>query len=501
LDRLGLTASAEEPSFDELFAQGTAYVQSGNLRLAVGCFQGAARLDPSHEPTQKLLAKLEGLGMTFEAEADEAKELEAELEEEEEEELELELELSEAVPTTTSKAVTRAETVDERNERVDAALAELGRTGSTEAAATALGPITPTAPSAELRPGALVFVAGGATPLGAEALRAMGQFTPRRVDMALSPAALKAELTDADALVVISEAAGGSGGVAPDKLKLLMAAVPAGITRLLYVGVHGVERTDKLPFSLQNVFGQLDKQRAAEQEVQLRALNKVPSYTLLRLSGKLGGGGPRCEIAPGDALQGEVSAAAAGAVLLESLQRAETVNASLSAGALVADGGSGAATDEAHWDDQFIKLVGPEILRKPLRVLSAADAVEWLREFARSFLNEGKRLTSPIEIEDIEGGATIRFLYRGGSGYSDFDSPETADDRYAASKAATTQSRAKADGALSLVAEELPGSAARVRVSRAEMDDGVVIKEMSETAVLERLAKELDALEKARERR
>jgi hypothetical protein len=177
------------------------------------------------------------------------------------------------------------------------------------------------------------------------------------------------------------------------------------------------------------------------------------------------------------------------------------VNASLSAGALVADGGSGAATDEAHWDDQFIKLVGPEILRKPLRVLSAADAAEWLREFARSFLLEKKRLTSPIEIEDIEGGATIRFLYRGGSGYSDFDSPETADDRYAASKAATSQSRAKADGALTLVAEELPGSAARVRVSRAEMDDGVVIKEMSETAVLERLAKELDALEKARERR
>ena len=61
--------------------------------------------------------------------------------------------------------------------------------------------------------------------------------------------------------------------------------------------------------------------------MQLRALNKVPSYTLLRVSGKLGSGGPRCEIAPGDALQGEVSAAAAGAVLLESLQRAETVNA------------------------------------------------------------------------------------------------------------------------------------------------------------------------------
>lgn len=279
-----------------------------------------------------------------------------------------------------------------------------------------------------------------------------------------------------------------------------MAAVPEGITRLLYVGVHGVERTDKLPFSLQNVFGQLDKQRAAEQEVQLRALNQVPSYTLLRVSGQLGGGGGRCEIAPGDALQGDVSAAAAGAVLLESLQRPETVNASLSMGALP-DNSGGPATDEAHWDDQFIKLVGPEVLRKPLRVLSATDAAEWLREFARSFLSEGKRLTSPIEIEDIEGGAIIRFLYRGGSGYSDFDSPETADDRYAASKAATTPSRAKADGALVLVAEAPAGSGARVRVYRAQMDEGVLVKEMSETTVLERLAKELDALEKARGRR
>ena len=130
LDRLGITtASAAEPSFDELFAEGTANVQSGNLGKALGCFQGAARLDPSHEPTQKLLAKLEGLG--------------AEAEEEEEEEDAVKLELSEAVPKTTSKAVTRPETAEERSERVDAALAELGRTGSAEAAASALGPITP----------------------------------------------------------------------------------------------------------------------------------------------------------------------------------------------------------------------------------------------------------------------------------------------------------------------------------------------------------------------
>ena len=123
------------------------------------------------------------------------------------------------------------------------------------------------------------------------------------------------------------------------------------------------------------------------------------------------------------------------------------------------------------------------------------------QEWARGFLKEGQRLTSPIELEDVPDGVCIRFLYKGGTGYSDYDSPETADERYAASKAASAagkaKARAKADGALLIVAEAAPSP--RVRVARAEMEDGVLVKEMSEEAVLQRLGKGLDALEKARE--
>ena len=54
----------------------------------------------------------------------------------------------------------------------------------------------------------------------------------------------------------------------------------------------------------------------------------------------------------------------------------------------------------------------------------------------------------------------------------------------------------KPDGALLLIAEGAPAS--RVRVVRAEMEEGVVVKEMSEASVLSRLQKDLDALEKAR---
>ena len=52
---------ASESSFDEIFAQGTAYVQSGDLDLALGNFKRCAKLDPSHAPTQQLIEKLSAL--------------------------------------------------------------------------------------------------------------------------------------------------------------------------------------------------------------------------------------------------------------------------------------------------------------------------------------------------------------------------------------------------------------------------------------------------------
>ena len=454
---------ASESSFDEIFAQGTAYVQSGDLDLALGNFKRCAKIDPSHAPTQQLIEKLSAL----------------EVDEDEDDAPEEPEEPEEPEPLT-------------REQRVDAALASLGKTGSAAAAAAETGIETP---SPELLPGALVVVAGGDTSLGAEAMRILGGagFETRAVGAGAS----KAELSEANALVVVSEAAGGKGGVAPDALPALMEKVPDSVTRLLYVSTHGVERTGQMPFSMQNVFGQLDKLRAAEQEVQLRALNKVPSYSIVRV-GKIGGGGERCEVLPGDGLQGDVSAAAAGAVVRESLLRAEAVNASLSVGPLAA--GGGAATDAEHWDDMFLKLVGPEIFRKPLKALGAAAAASWIQEWAQGFFKEGQKLTTPIQVENVEDGVCIRFLEKGGTGYADFDEPETVDDRYAASRAASSAGRAKAraraDGALLVVAEAAPSP--RVRVARAEMREGTVVKEMSEQTVLARLEKDLAARESAR---
>ena len=80
-----------------------------------------------------------------------------------------------------------------------------------------------------------------------------------------------------------------------------------------------------------------------------------------------------------------------------------------------------------------MKLVGPELLRVPLQSLSAEDAVGWVRGFAREFLKPGKKLTTPIEVVDVPGGALLRFL-KSGSGYDDDD--EDLDDDPWASKGA-----------------------------------------------------------------
>ena len=85
-----------------------------------------------------------------------------------------------------------------------------------------------------------------------------------------------------------------------------------------------------------------------------------------------------------------------------------------------------------------------------------------------------------------------------GAEYLDFDEVETADMKWASAKKAgqpSAKGSNKSDGALLLLAEARPF--ARIRVARAEMEEGVVVKEMSEAAVLARLEKGLKELEKA----
>ena len=423
--------------------------------------------------------------------------------------------------------------------RIDAAVEQLRRENAgtsfdpaiAEAGAPRLDALTAALPA-----DALVVVAGAGTPLGRALLRGIGGSSSAWKLRALltegskldgvdcesatfapfAPTALAKSLSGADAVVIISALAGGKGGVEPEVVPKLVKALPPSVRRVLVASSHGVERTDKLPFNMQNVFGQLDKQRGAEQEVVLKARKDMPSFGLLRL-GKLKDDAStlrpasfdapprsRAVLAAGDRLGGELPCSTAAQVLVQALARPEAVNATFSLGApetAAAGFAADAATSDAdHWDDEFLKLVGPEIYRRPLSVLPVDETVTWLREWARRFLRPGQQLTTPVTVADCEGGVLLRFLTRA-TGFADFDVEESIDDKWAAAKPGVAESKAgKPDGALLLVAEGEPTP--RVRVTRAEMDaEGVVVKEMSENTVLERLERDLVQLEKERARK
>lgn len=51
--------------------------------------------------------------------------------------------------------------------------------------------------------------------------------------------------------------------------------------------------------------------------------------------------------------------------------------------------------------------------------------------------------------------------------------------------------KGRPDGALRIILDAAPGGGLRVRVVRSDMTDGATVKEMSESAILRRLSKEL----------
>ena len=311
-----------------------------------------------------------------------------------------------------------------------------------------------------------------------------------------TPSSLARVVADADALVVLCDRPCGAGGVEPKVMGRLMNAIGKKLRRLLIVSAHGVERTSQLPYSLQNALGgALDRQRAAEQEAVLRAQETkggLPAYSIARF-GKISDvddlaatDSTRVELAPGDALSADIPSNVASDLLMEALLRDDAVNATFSA----------AVGDSISWEDEFIKLVGPELLRIRLEKVQPNQVVEWLRDWAQLFLRPGSGLTTPVQIVEVNGGVLLRFIDQG-VGYRDFDEDDSSDAKWkdaVALRSAKEGGRpGKSDGALRIVAESTPF--ARVRVCRAEMDNGATVKPMSEAAILQRLERDLKSLE------
>ncbi|KAA6429530.1 MAG: hypothetical protein FRX49_00922 [Trebouxia sp. A1-2] len=157
---------------------------------------------------------------------------------------------------------------------------------------------------------------------------------------------------------------GGNGPEQTDSIATgnLIKATPKGIKRFVLVTSAGVERYNKLPFSILNLFGVLKFKRQSEELLMQSGLpytilrpgrltdGPYTSYDLNTLLKATAGNKQDIQIAAKDELNGETSRIALAEALLQALQLPETENKVF---ALTSTEGEGPGTDKAKWKALF----------------------------------------------------------------------------------------------------------------------------------------------------
>lgn len=274
-------------------------------------------------------------------------------------------------------------------------------------------------------------------------------------------------------------------------------------TQIVAVSTIGTERTDKMPYTMQNLLGgKLDKRRQIEEAVintvKQRATEPSLDYTICKF-GELKQSVPDdFGFAAGDALDGATQAQTAATILLQAIALQPSArNATLSC-----VGSMPQSNLQEVLDETFLRLEGPELVRFSLPADADANydqLVEYVREWA-FMLADTKGLTTPIQIDagqrnealppGVQKSARVQLLFlptSTGKNYLSREEEKEREKRGASSKAAAK--RAAMEGGIEIVAEVTVASELRVRAKRCNYVDGAVIKELSEETILSRFRK------------
>lgn len=272
---------------------------------------------------------------------------------------------------------------------------------------------------------------------------------------------------------------------------------PQRLRRVVLISSVGTERSDKFPFSLQNAFsGALDKKRGLELGLVERSKAAGFSYTVIRI-GKVARPDPAAaapELMPGDFFQEETAAdVAAEASMQALLYQPLALNKSLS---LISRRGPAATQD--GWDDEFLKLDGPELWRWPLGRVPAGACRGWIQDsWAPRWIKKGNGLTTPVTLSVTPLGVQLVFKPPQ-SGFVSFKEErerekarERGEDPPPGSAPAGPAGLRQLEGGLEVVVEDRP--APRVRVLRCAMGEETVVKETSERTIIDSLIKDVQA--------
>jgi len=302
-------------------------------------------------------------------------------------------------------------------------------------------------------------------------------------------------------------------------------------SHLVVISSIGTERTDKFPYSMQNMMGgKLQKQRDVEEStisiVKGRtisdSLNQCSlDYTILKLGEIVPDSKVKesIEIMPGDSLDGKVGINAAANTLLQAVALRPTArNATLSVVGTMDE-----SKEEADWEDIFLRLDGPELWRmEEVYMPGSSDSdidrkfgelIAFLEEWSIRFDNgaKGTGLTTPVRVvrsktkteqstSSIEKSWGVRLEFKQtmtGSAYKSKDEEREFEKQQPGSssdlnkKVVIKTSKQKKEGGIEVLAEKIVQKDGnlyfRVRARRSNLDDSTVIKEMSEEVILKRL--------------
>lgn len=275
-------------------------------------------------------------------------------------------------------------------------------------------------------------------------------------------------------------------------------------TQLIGISTIGTERTNKMPYSMQNLLGRkLDARRDMEESLINKVVDRLdePSldYTILKF-GELKESSDSFSFMPGDVLDGTTPAETAAQVLVQAMAfQPAARNATLCATGQLPD-----VVDNLLWDDAFLKLRGPELARYdnlgiPNELFG--QLTEYLKEWGEVLAESGK-LTTPATFEPsllgpnaaLEGVAKrdgLKLVFqttRTGVNYLTKNEERRLEKRGV--KAAPL--RAKPEGGIEVLVEITTQDQLRVRATRTNMAPKTVIKELSEKSILSRLKESLD---------
>lgn len=319
--------------------------------------------------------------------------------------------------------------------------------------------------------------------------------------------------------------AGGAAGVPP--------------SHVVIVSSLGTERTNKMPYSMQNMFsGKLDKLREIEQSIVTISRGRSEGgkqpldYTIVKLGDVTNNDGDgsdqTIEIRPGDDLDGEIGPIAAANVLLQAMAyQPYARNSTMCATGMLPPG---VQVDTDVWNDKFVCLSGPELLRieagpgkidgEEILDSKFESLAAYVKEWSSAYEGDrkGTGLTTPVLIRNSRKGPSkfdgviaregIRILFQAtntGDRYKSASEDRAAEEERSGGATASKPSsprkivgKGRKEGGVEILVEKTNGGELRVRARRCNMDPKTIVKEMSEDLILRNLKKAVIAWVEAR---